>query len=241
MTTPYGQGGSGEWNPQQGYGQQQPHGGGAQPGYGTGGQPGYQAPDQQYGQAPSSGGYQQPSQQAYGQQEYPPTQYQPQQGYGQQGYGQQPGYDQGFQGNQYGQPQQYGQPAGQFGQPGYGQPFDQTGGVPPKKANTGLIVGISALVVVLAVAAVVLFLWPGYLAKQTFDQAAVQNGVQQILQNPAPDGFGLTGVSNVSCPDGQEVTPNTTFSCSVQVNGEAQQVQITVKDDTGTYEVGFPS
>lgn len=239
MTTPYGQGGSGEWNPQQGYGQQPP--------YGTGGQPGYQAPDQQqpsYGQPPNSGGYQQPAQ-GYGQPEYPPTaQYGQQPGYGQQGYGQQPpSYDQGQQG--YGQQPQYGQPAQQYGQPQYGQQgygqFDPNAGVPPKKSNSGLIIGISALVVVLAAAAVLLFLWPGWLSKTTFDNNAVQTDVQKILTDAPDAGFGLSDVGSVTCPSGQEVTAGHTFSCDVSVGGEAKKVTITVKDDTGTYEVGYPA
>lgn len=80
-----------------------------------------------YGPPPGGPGYgQQPpygQQPGYGQQPYgaPAPGYGPQQPYGQQPYGQQP----------------YGQ------QPGYGAPVP-----PPKKSNTGLIVGIAVLAVV---------------------------------------------------------------------------------------------
>ncbi|MCX2947786.1 hypothetical protein [Lentzea sp. NEAU-D7] len=132
---PYGQ------QPQPGgpYGQQPPqqpgHGQPQQPGYGQQPPPGYGQPPGQYGQpqqdpfgqqGPQSGGF--PQQGQHGPQQ---GQYGPQQGQ----YGQQPG-----------QPGPYGQQP--YGQQPYGQPGG-FGGPPPKKSNTGLIVGVLVGVLVL--------------------------------------------------------------------------------------------
>jgi hypothetical protein len=95
---------------------------------------------------------QQPPQHGYGQQPQPGWGQQPQPGWGQQpqpGHGQQPG--------PYGQPQQtpFGQQGGGYPQQGpYGQQqgfggYGGPGGQPPKKKNTGLIIGVIAAVVVL--------------------------------------------------------------------------------------------
>ncbi|SDK11567.1 hypothetical protein SAMN04488074_104283 [Lentzea albidocapillata subsp. violacea] len=87
---------------------------------------------------------------------YPPQQPGP---YGQQppqqpGYGQQPQPGYGQQPGQYGQqpPPGYGQQPGQYGQQPFGQPYGQPGGFggpPPKKSNTGLIIGVVVGVLVL--------------------------------------------------------------------------------------------
>jgi hypothetical protein len=122
---PYGQGGYGQQPPQPGYDQ----GYGQQPGYDQGyGQQGYdqgygqQPPaqpgyDQGYGQQPQQPGYDQ----GYGQQ--------PAQGYDQ-GYGQQPGYDQGYGQQGYGQQGGYQDPAA-----GYAPPAVQSG---PRQLNATL-------------------------------------------------------------------------------------------------------
>jgi len=249
MSTPYGQGGQpdpgqqwsgyqqgypgGEQNPASGatpspYGQQPPYG---QPSYGEQ-QPGYgQQPG--YSQQPGYGGQSYPPPSQYGQQPsgtqpaYDPSGAQP--AYGQQPYGQ-PAYGQQ---SAYGQQQPaYGQ---QYGQPGYGQPTE-----PAKKSNTGLIIGIVALVVVLAVAAILLWVWPGFISKKVFDQTKVEAGVTQILTTAPPNGYGQTNVTNVTCPADQAVKAGTTFDCSVQIDGQPKTVTVTVKDDSGTYEVGVP-
>ena len=108
------------------------------------------------GSSPYTG---EPAQQPYGQpaaqpepqaqfvngaQQYPQGQDYPQQPYGQQPYGQ----------PQYQQP--YGAP---YGQP-YGYPQ------PPKKSKKGLWIAIIAIVLVLGLAAVALFVWPGFLNKK---------------------------------------------------------------------------
>ena len=247
----YGQG--------QGYGQQYPQHGYQQPsadqqGYG---QPSYGQPpsDQQaYGQPPSYG-----QQSAYGQ---PPAD----QGYGQPASGQ-PSYGQpsdygqpgaAGSGQPYGQQSAYGQPsygqqAGAYGAPGaagygaYNQPGGpQSGGFPattdqPKKSNQGLIIAIVAVVVLLALAAVALFVWPGFLNKKVFDERQVTQGVTAVLTGTPPTGYGLTGVTDVSCPSGQEVKAGTSFQCDLKIDGQAEKVTVVVKDANGLYEVNPPN
>jgi len=221
------------------YEQQPPYG---QPSYG---QPSYGQPSgaqPTYGQ-PAQSGYGQPA--AYGAGGYDQPSYGQQAGYGAQepSYGQSAGYAQPG----YGQPA-YGQPA--YGQPAYGQPaYGQQGGfgqpaspVSPKKSNKGLMIGVSALVAVLAIAALVLFVYPGPLKKgDTFDNTKVAQGVTKILTDAPPAGYGKTGVTAVTCPADRPVTANSAFTCSATIDGSPKTVIITVKDDKGRYEVGVPS
>lgn len=221
--SPYGQQAQGDqWGNQQG---QQGYGQQGQPGYGQ--QQGYG--QQGYGQGgyaqPTTGGYD-PQQAGYGQQPQPA-----QPGYGQQsGWGQQ-GYDQGQAG--YGQ-QQYGQQGyNQYGQQGYGQTP-----APKADANKNMIIGLSSLVVVLAIVALLLWVWPGWLSKKVFDQNAVQTGVVNLIKNAYNE-----NATAASCPDAHStsVKAGNTFNCTVTIDGAQKNVTITVKDDKGTYEVSPPS
>ncbi|GEE02869.1 hypothetical protein nbrc107696_33150 [Gordonia spumicola] len=159
---------------------------------------------------------------------------------------------------------QYGAPAyGPAGQPQYGAPAYQAPGgdstLHPSTPNPyapnpaaagpdasgkrgkGLLIGIIAGVVVLiaAIALVTAFIWPKWTEK-SLSQSAVESGVQKILTQAQPDGYGITDVKDVSCPDGQKVDAGVTFTCSVKVNGENKHVTVTVKDSDGTYEVSRP-
>ncbi|WP_353651204.1 DUF4333 domain-containing protein [Nakamurella sp. A5-74] len=204
MSTPYGQGGdsgSPQWS-------------------------GYTGDQGQYGQ---QGGdqYGQPQQPQYGQPQQQPQYGQPQQQpqYGQPQYGQPPQQPQYGQ-PQYGQPQQpqYGQQGG-YGQAGYGQqPYNQYGSqTPAKKSNKPLIFGGVGLVVVLAIVAVLLFLWPGFsLTKVTADsiqkQLAIKSGV------PASD---------IKCPDGEKAFSKHTFTCTL---ADGRKIDVTMtgeKDASG--------
>ncbi len=230
--------------PAQGYGQQYPPQGYQQPAYGQPGseQQGYG--QQSYGQQPAYG---QPGseQQGYGQPAYgQPSEYGQQgaqSGYGQP-YGQQPAYGQAAYGQQasaYGQQAAAGYGAYNVGGPpsgGFASPTDQ-----PKKSNQGLIIAIVAVVVILAIAAVVLFVWPGVLNKKVFDERQVSQGVTAVLTGTPPTGYGLSGVSDVSCPSGQEVKADTSFQCDLKIDGQAQKVTVVVKDANGLYEVNPPS
>jgi hypothetical protein len=230
MSSPYGPPGG---NDPQGWGQQ-PGYGGQYPNQQSGGFP---AQPGGYGQpgAPNTGGWpQQPQPQpGYGQQP------QPQPGYGQQpppGYGQpdqqQPQYP-GQYGQQPPQPQypgQYGQQQQQPQYPGFGG--DQA---TPRK-RTGLIWTIVVLVVViLAVLAVLGFVWPGFLNTKVLDTSTLESGVKGILQNDYK-----INVSTVNCPASPEVKVGSTFTCQATVGGQQKQVQVTIKNTDGLYEVAQP-
>jgi len=115
----------------------------------------------------------QPGQPEYGQgeQQYPGQQQYPQGGYDQSGaYPQQPqqqypGYPQQYPGQQY--------PGQQYGQ-GFGGPP-----APPKKSNTGLLVGIAAAVVVLVTLAITGFAAPGFFLSD--DKAAGPEATAQAI------------------------------------------------------------
>ncbi|WP_216204711.1 DUF4333 domain-containing protein [Amycolatopsis aidingensis] len=227
MSTPYGGNDPQQWG-QQPYGSGDPSGppsggfpgqpqpGYGQPGYGQPGQPGQPPPG--YGQQP---GYGQPP--GYGQQ--PPPGYPQQQppGYGQPPYGQQP-------------PPGYGQP-GQFD---YGQqPYGQPPGGQPGKSNKGLWFTIGGVVVVIALAAVALFVWPGWaMPGKTFDNAAMERDIQNLIS----DNYPVQGaVESVSCPADQPVKEGHTFECDITIGGQQQKVSITVVDEAeGKYEVAMP-
>ena len=139
---------------------------------------------------------------------------------GQQNWGQQPG-------------QQWG------GQQGYGsgQAYQQ---FPASTAGSGkssktplLIIGGLVIVAVIAVAALLMSMN----AKDTLSQSAAQQGVSKVLT----ESYGLTDVSDVSCPSGQKVEKDTTFTCTVLVDGDQREVTVKFTDDDGTYEVGRPS
>ena len=84
------------------------------------------------------------------------------------------------------------------------------------------------------------FVWPKW-TQPSLNGSAVESGVQSILTSPEPDGYGISDVKDVSCPDGQAVKEGATFTCSVTVNGDNMHVTVTVKDSDGTYEVSRPT
>jgi len=244
----YGQGaGQQGWGPQ--YGQPADYGqGSGQQGWGQQyGQPAEygQPAGQQYGQPADYG---QPAGQAGGGQQVWGQQYgQAAETYGQPGGYPQPGYGQ----SGYGQ-SGYGQQASAYPQPGYGaynQPAGPPSGgfgaltldQPPKKSNQGLIIAIVVVVVLAALAAVALFVWPGFLNKKVFDERQVTAGVTKVLTEGSPTGYGLSGVTDVACPSGQEVKAGTSFQCTLNLNGAPKTVTVVVKDDNGLYEVNPPS
>ncbi|HZM65432.1 MAG TPA: DUF4333 domain-containing protein, partial [Nakamurella sp.] len=81
----------------------------------------------------------------------------------------------------------------------------------------------------------------GYLNKKVFDERQVSDGVTKVLTAPGPGGYGLSGVSNVSCPAGEQVKAGASFQCTLQIDGADRTVTITVQDDNGVYQVGPPS
>lgn len=101
-------------------------------------------------------------------------------GYGQRpgsqaGYGQRPGPQQG-----YGAPQGYGQPTGYGQQQGYGLPM-----APPKKSNTGLIVGLVIGALVLVIIVVVVIASSGGPSGTDADRAVIAKVMAFKPDNPA--------------------------------------------------------
>lgn len=246
MSTPYG-GNDPQQQPQ--WGQQPGHGqqpGGAQPPSGPqqqpqwGQQPQYdpsqtQQQQPQWGQqpAPYDPSQQQPGYPQSGPQQQPqwgqqPQQYDP----SQQQYGQQPGYPQSGpqQQPQYGQPQQ--------GQYDYSQFLGNQGEAQEKpKSKKGLFIGIGALVVIIAAVGVLGFVTPGWFNTQVFNNTQMQTDVQKLLTET----YQIQNVTAVSCPSGKEVKDGEKFSCTATIDGKPQDVPITVKGDTGNYEVSPPA
>lgn len=237
MSSPYGPPGGSD--PQQGgWGQQPGYGGGQYPNPHSGGFPAQQGG---YGQpAPGQGGGwpgQQP-QPGYGQQPMP------QPGYGQQpqypGYGQQPGQADQPQYPGYGQQQAtqqypgYGQQQQQQQYPGYQPGFGGDQATPHRR--TGLIWSIVVAVVVIAAAVAVLgFVWPGWFNTKVLDTAALENGVKTVLQNDYK-----INVGSVNCPSDPEVSVGKVYQCHVTVGGQPKEVDVTIKNTDGLYEVSQP-
>ena len=95
-------------------------------------------------------------------------------------------------------------------------------------------------VVVLALVALALFVWPGWIQSKVFDSTQVARGVEKILTDAPPGGYGLDNISGASCPAQQEVRQGATFDCSVQQDGDTKRVRIAVLDEDGRYEVSPP-
>jgi hypothetical protein len=130
--------------------------------------------------------------------------------------------------------QQYPPGGGQFPpRGGYGQYAP-----PPKKKRSALPWVLSGLgaVVVIGVVLVLGFVAPGWFVRPVFDSASVEKGVTQTLKSS----YGLNGVGEVSCPDGEPVQVAHRFDCKVSIDSQTKTVTVTVKNDKGVYEVGHP-
>ncbi|MFT4087435.1 MAG: DUF4333 domain-containing protein [Gordonia sp. (in: high G+C Gram-positive bacteria)] len=229
------------------------------------GVPGQPAPGQQFG-VPGQNPYAAPQNQGYGAPQYGAPQGAPQSGaFGAPGNAtqtyhggpDQPGAQVPGQ-SQFGQQtpiaqQQFGQqPFDQFGQQNpaqFGQqPFDQGQYNQPAGDAAGqsskikfVIFGVIGVVVIAAIVLITAFLWPGWAGK-TLSQDAVEQGVVKVLTAANPtEGYNLKNVKDVQCPSGQEVKAGHTFTCSLKVEGQNKHVTVTIKDDSGTYEVSRPT
>lgn len=255
MSGPYGPNGPGEgsndptqhWGGQQGAGGAGPtqHWGGAaqppqQPPQGA--QPTQQWGDPNAGQQPQQpwGQPQQPQQpqQQWGQPQQPqqPQQWgqpQPQQPTGpQQQWGQTQPPPQDWNAQQPAGAQQWGQqPQQQWGQ----QPQQSQQGPGGKGKSKGLIIGL-VVAGVLVIAAVIGLLLVVF-SSDELDQSAVQDGVSSVLTGS----YGIADVSDVSCPSGQKVEVDATFTCDLKVSGEDKKVTVKITKEDGTYEVGRPN
>ncbi len=96
--------------------------------------------------------------------------------------------------------------------------------------------GGAVLVLVAGSLAVVGFVHPGVLVRDQLDADSVQHGVEQTLE----DSYHLGTVESVTCPKGQLVVAGRGFDCQVTLEGGNKRVSVTVQDESGTYEVGYP-
>jgi Domain of unknown function (DUF4333) len=177
---------------------------------------------------------------------YTPTQYgQPQPFPGPPQYGQPGQFQPGPYAQPYGTPEGYGQQA-QYVPPGaqFGE-VPAFGAAPEKGSRRSLAVILSIFgvlgVIIVAVAAVLLFWKPGFLVTTKLDVNKAQAGVQQILTDQT-NGYGVKTADNIKCNNGQNPTvkKGDTFTCDVSVDGQHKQVTVTFQDNNGTYEVGRP-
>jgi hypothetical protein len=97
-----------------------------------------------------------------------------------------------------------------------------------------LLGGVAAAGV--AVVLVLGFVVPGFFTTTVFDQHAVQDGVRRILT----DEYGQNADA-VRCPLDQQVRQGTTFTCTATIDDKLRTVLITVKTDSGEYEVAQPN
>lgn len=74
----------------------------------------------------------------------------------------------------------------------------------------------------------------------TFDSAKVAAGVKRLLIGAPPAGYGITGVTDTSCPNDRPVEAGTTFLCHATIDNASKSIKITVVTDAGKYQVGMP-
>ncbi|EME22172.1 DUF4333 domain-containing protein [Rhodococcus triatomae] len=207
--------------------------------------PQYGAP-QQYGTAPHHGAQQYGAPQ---QDQYPPNPQQMPPGVpGQYPHAQPyPGYPQG----QAPQQAAFAQPYAAYGQPYPGQP--QPGQYPqaygqypagaypnqfpadtPATSKKPLWIGLGA--VALAAVVGIGLAVSGVFGPKTLDSTAAEEGVTKIVT-----GYGYTDVADVDCPSGREIVVDATVTCTLTINGEPNEVELTIMDDDARYEVSHPS
>jgi len=170
----------------------------------------------------------------------PPGGYPQQGGYPQHGgYPQQGGYPQSGGFPQQGQPQQGGFPqAGGYRQPGpYGQPGEGGYGQPPKKSNTGLIIGIAVSAVVAIGAFLVLAFWvPGFLTSEGPKDVAER--AVTALNDRDPDATaevgcgGSSGLTSEKIDEANEAKLQFTVSGDATENGSEATVPLEISGES---------
>lgn len=159
------------------------------------------------------------------------------------GYQQAPGYPAGTGTGTYPPGPGYAHPQ-QPNQPTVGDsPTDNIDFSPNTKAagrrRTLILIGSGVAVAAIAAVSVTGFWKPGFFITRQLNITKVTEGVQHILTDPN-DGYGITGVSGLNCNNGQNPSGDqgTKFSCVLTVNGAKHNVEVTVVNDHGTYQVG---
>ena len=89
---------------------------------------------------------------------------------------------------------------------------------------------------VLAAAAVLGFVTPGFLATTVLDQVAVQDEVRAELQHD----HRLGNVTSVVCPSNQRSVPGRSFDCTAMINNSWVVVPVVIQSRDGRYQVGLP-
>ena len=176
-------------------------------------------PTRAYGQPPPQYGRPSYGQASYGQPEAPQQPFH--QPYGAPPYGPPGSY--GAPG-QYGPSGQYGAP-GQYGPPGqYGVPGQYGGPQPPApKSRVGLIAGVTALILVLIAAGVLLAM---HLGPTVLDRAAVERDVAAQFEQ-------LEGVAiDLSCPEEMTIESGAEYRCTgTTAAGEEVELAIQIGDE----------
>lgn len=124
-------------------------------------------------------------------------------------------------------------------QPAAGDHAEQ---VPARRGLTKRTMQVIAAVVVAAAAFLVLGLWkPGFLNTTKLDLTIAQRNIEQLLSDRT-NGYGLTGVADVKCNNGENPTvrPGATFTCTVSIGGSPHQVTVTFDNSAGDYTVSLP-
>jgi len=117
--------------------------------------------------------------------------------------------------------------------------FTTNATVRPGRRRTALLIGAGVAVIAIAAVGVAGFWKPGFFVTRQLNIAKVQEGVQHILTDPQA-GYGISGVSGLSCNNGQNPSANQgdKFTCEMLIDGTKRHVEVTVTDDHGSYQVG---
>ena len=112
----------------------------------------------------------------------------------------------------------------------------------PRHSTRWLLIGGGVLVGAIAAAVVALALLRfGAFAGQVLNVSKAEQAVKQVITDPVT-GYGVAGVTDVKCNNGQNPTAKkgASFTCEVTVAGKKHQVKAVFIDDNGTYEVDRP-
>jgi hypothetical protein len=106
----------------------------------------------------------------------------------------------------------------------------------PRRSRSRWLFGAAAVVAVAAVG-VAGFVVPGLFVHPVLDQAAVQDGVREVLRTD----YRVANVSSVACPADQEVVPGHSFRCVALISNARADVTVVIQDRNGSYLVSHPS
>ncbi len=105
----------------------------------------------------------------------------------------------------------------------------------PRRGKQGLILALLVAALVAGIVGFLGFVEPGFFLVRVLDPAAVQTGVQKVLNND----YGVAA-DRVICSDGNKVIVDARFECRAFVGEEQFTVPIQVTSESGDYEVSRP-